>query len=258
MNTVPDIQTRAEQKAEHSQSYTRALQSKEIALAGAFRTVGGNLSCLLANVGILTEIAQAYSYCQSLAGHQLESRRVLDLVQRLDDLVSGVIQNTRRTGDPLGFRSCLVDLHNVLGLALRLNQILAESRSVTLIQDSAQPITFTGDRQLLLQAADVLVAHAIRRSPTHGRVTCLAEMRRDRALLHVADEGATLNEQTIARSLKPFATPAAAPNSRWHPPHLDLWFARLIAERHGGRIVAGVPIGGRGNLFTLSLPAELH
>jgi len=231
-------------------------QSRDLALAGAFRIVASDLRSFLANLGILTEIEEARSYCRSLAQRQPASRASRDLQQRLDDMMISVIHNTRRTGAPFGFRSRLVDLQDILGLALSLNRPLAENRGVLIVDDGARPVTLSADRQLLLEAADVLVAHAIRRSPAGGRVTCLAERRRGLALLHVADQGESLNESAVARALRPFA-PAPGGRNKAGPPDLDLWFARLIAERHGGGIVARPPIGSRGNLFTLSLPAEL-
>lgn len=261
MNILATIPTPAGHTALDSRADSRAdtgqRQAKDLALAGALRIVASDLRSFLANIGILTEVAEANSYCRSLAERQPASRASRDLLQRLDDMMTSVIHNTRRTGDPFGFRSRLIDLQDILGLALSLNRPLAENQGVLLVDDGARPVTLSADRQLLLEAADVLVAHAVRRSPLNGRVTCVAERRRGLALLHVADNGETLNEAAVARALNPFAS---APGGQHAEGALDLelWFARLIAERHGGRIIASTPIGGRGNLFTLSLPAELR
>ena len=256
MNILATITTPTGHGAPDSRAGTSERQARDLALAGAFRIVASDLRSFLANLGILTEVAQAHSYCRSLAERQPASRATPDLLQRLDDMMTSVIHNTRRTGDPFGFRSRLIDLQDILGLALSLNRPLAENQGVLLVDDGARPVTLSADRQLLLEAADVLVAHAVRRSPRNGRVTCVAERRRGLALLHVADEGESLNEAAIARALSPFA-PAPGGRNKARPLDLDLWFARLIAERHGGGILARAPMGSRGNLFTLSLPAEL-
>ena len=256
MNILAPITTPTGHRAPDSRAATGERQSRDLALAGAFRIVASDLRSFLANLGILTEVAEAHGICRSLAQRQPASRATRDLQQRLDDMMVSVIHNTRRTGDPFGFRARLVDLQDLLGLALSLNRPLAENRNVLLVDDGVHPVTLSADRQLLLEAADVLVAHAIRRSPDGGRVTCLAERRRGLALLHVADEGESLSEPAIARAFRPFAS-APGGRNRAGSLDLDLWFARLIAERHGGNIVARAPIGSRGNLFTLSLPAEL-
>jgi signal transduction histidine kinase len=256
MNIRATVTTPTGHRAPDCRASTGEYLSRDLALAGAFRIVASDLRSFLANLGILTEVAQAHDYCRSLAERQPASRATSGLLQRLDDMMTSVIFNTRRTGDPFGFRSRLVDLQDILGLALSLNQPLAENQGVRLVDDGARPVTLEADRQLLLEAADVLVGRAIKRSPDGGRVTCLAERRRGLALLHVADEGETLYQAAIARALTPFA-PARGGRKKAAPLELDLWFARLIAERHGGGIIASVPIGGRGNLFTLSLPAEL-
>jgi two-component system, OmpR family, sensor histidine kinase SenX3 len=255
MNTIATIEPWTP-RAPYGGHDRRTRQSKELALAGAFKIIAGDLRSYLANIGILIEVAQAYKYGQSLARSRPGARDTANLMQRLDEMVSAVVQNTRRTGDPFGFRSHLVDLHDVLGVAVRLNRPLSDSRAVSLLDDGKSPVALVGDRRLLLEVADVLVANAIRRSPQGGRVTCLADLRRGLALLHVVDEGEAMNDRQISRTLRPFCD-ATVGGADVGPPPLDLWYARLIAERHGGRIVAGAPVGGRGNLFTLSLPAEL-
>ena len=257
MNILATFTTPTGQTVPHIDCIPGQRRSKDLALAGAFRIVASDLRGFLANLGMLTEVAKANSYCRSLAGHQPASRATHDLLQRLDDIMTSVIHNTRRTGDPFGFRSGLVDLQDILGLALSLNRPLAENKGVRLLAGGAGPVTLTGDRRLLLQAADALVAQAVRRSPANGRITCLAERRQDLILLHVTDAGETLTDARSARLLSPFAS-APGPQHRAGPVELEPWFARLIAERHGGRLTASAPVGGRGNQFTLALPAELR
>ena len=257
MNTITTIEPRMPGRAYDSGRGSRPRQSMDLALAGAFRIIAGDLRSYLANLGTLIEVAEARRYGQSLARRRPGDPDTANLMQRLDEMVSAVVQNTRRTGDPFGFRSRLLDLHDVLGVAVRLNRPLSDSRGVSLLDDGESPVTIAGDRQLLLEAADVLIGNAIRRSPQDGKVTCLVELRGGLALLHVADEGDTMNEKRIARVLRPFCD-ATAGGADVRSPPLDLWYAGLIAERHGGRIVAGAAVGGRGNLFTLSLPAELR
>jgi signal transduction histidine kinase len=257
MNILASVTTPTGRAAPGDLAAPEPQPSQDLALAGAIRIVAGDLRSFLANLGILTEVAEARSYCRSLASRHPSARADRDLVQRLDDMMTSIIHNTRRTGDPFGFHSRLTDLQDILDLAFSLNRPLAENKGVVLVDDGARPVTLSADRQLLLEAADVLVAHAIRRSPPNGRVTCLAERRRGLALIHVADGGEAMTEAGIARALSPFASPPTARHGAGRL-DLELWFARLIAERHGGRIIADTPIGGRGNLFTLSLPAELH
>jgi two-component system, OmpR family, sensor kinase len=257
MNTIATIEPWTPSTPYGGAPGTSPRHSRELALAGAFKIIAGDLRSYLANLGILIEVAEAYRYGQSLARSRPGARDTSNLMQRLDEMLSTVIQNTRRTGDPLAFSSGLMDLHDVLGVALRLNRPLADSRVVSLLDDSAGPVTIAGDRRLLLEVADILIAKAIRRSPHGGRITCLTEPRRGLALLHVADEGEAMNDKQIARALRPFSGATAGHYSFRSPP-LELWYAGLVAERHGGRIVAGAAVGGRGNLFTLSLPAELR
>jgi two-component system sensor histidine kinase MprB len=94
-----------------------------------------------------------------------------------------------------------------------------------------------------------LLDNAARWSPPGGEV----HIRLDRGVLHVADEGPGIPAEDLPNVFERFyrsTTARSTPGSG-----LGLAIVRQAAERHGGRVAAGVAPGG-GALLTLSLPGS--
>ncbi len=111
------------------------------------------------------------------------------------------------------------------------------------------PWYLDGDAALLERAVVNLLDNAARWSPPGGEV----HIRLDRGVLHVADEGPGIPAEDLPNVFERFyrsTTARATPGSG-----LGLAIVRQAAERHGGRVAAGVAPGG-GALLTLSLPGS--
>ena len=111
------------------------------------------------------------------------------------------------------------------------------------------PWYLEGDAALLERAVVNLLDNAARWSPPGGEV----HIRLDRGVLHVADEGPGIPAEDLPNVFERFyrsTTARATPGSG-----LGLAIVRQAAERHGGRVAAGVAPGG-GALLTLSLPGS--
>ncbi|MDX6495209.1 MAG: two-component system, OmpR family, sensor kinase [Gaiellales bacterium] len=91
------------------------------------------------------------------------------------------------------------------------------------------------------QALDNLLANAIRHSPPGGRVTVVARVADERAVIEVSDQGPGFDEQMLARVFQPFNRGADNPDGAG----LGLSLVRAIAEAHdGGASAENPPAGG--------------
>ena len=111
------------------------------------------------------------------------------------------------------------------------------------------PWYLDGDAALLERAVVNLLDNAARWSPPGGEV----HIRLASGVLHVADEGPGIPAEDLPNVFERFyrsTTARATPGSG-----LGLAIVRQAADRHGGRVAAGVAPGG-GALLTLSLPGS--
>jgi signal transduction histidine kinase len=110
-----------------------------------------------------------------------------------------------------------------------------------------RPTTVKGDAALLQRAAANLIDNALRHGRTGGRVT----VRLSDGALTVANGGARIGDEDLARLTQPFERlrRTTAPGTG-----LGLSIVKAIAESHGGRLHLTAPADG-GLVATLTLPA---
>jgi signal transduction histidine kinase len=254
MNAMGAIRSALEDCANPRQPPSR---HKEAAFSEALAVVARDLHGPLTNLGLLIELLQTLNRHPV---HQLApaAGEAQDVVRDLDGIIFEILERTRTTGEPLGFRPGLVDVRDLFEKAVTLNWPTAEARAVSLINRTERPVIINGDRQLLLKSLDTLMTNAIKLSAEGGDVVCEAESRRGLALISIAADGEGLSELDLARAFRPFATISTGPHRTSAPSDLRLWMVRLIAERHGGRIDAGPRSDGSGTVFKLRLPAHFR
>lgn len=229
-------------------------QPKDAAFLNTLSIIVHDLRGPLANLAILVELMEAYAKMQAFERVASSARKAQDTIDALSAMLNGFLERTRETGDPLSFRPGLVDLADVLVRALALNAPMAESRHIRLASHAPVPLVVRGDARLLLEALDNLVGNAIKHVPVGSVVTLgIAQRGRD-VVLRVSDNGPGISENDLKRAFRPFGSLGHRKGQSFG---LGLWIARLIAERHGGRIdvTARGPDGGA--CFDLCIPARL-
>jgi signal transduction histidine kinase len=155
-----------------------------------------------------------------------------------------MIEHTRETGDPLGYRGGLFDLSRLVYRTTVLAMPKAESRGIRIEIENPDPVTLAGDQRLLLDAVDVLTDLALQSAPASSTILLRTELRSGSAAIEfvVPDYG-------IA-SLELSCGPGDERNWR-------LWLARLIAMRHGGSLEVHPDLNKAEKIFRLVLPREL-
>lgn len=113
------------------------------------------------------------------------------------------------------------------------------------------PVAVDGSPELLAQALDKLVDNAVDFTPAGGRITLGLAVREDRVEIAVSNEGPAL-PQALTEQL--FDSLVSMRERHDGQPHLGLglFVVRLVAEFHGGHVLAENIPGGV--CFVLSLP----
>jgi signal transduction histidine kinase len=244
VRTLPD---RAADKSADNNAYGRTLS-----------IVAHDLRGPLANLSLLIEdIAQCATWegQPAIAENAAKADRILD---HLTASLSALVRRGSEGRDPLSCVLRPVDLAEVLSLAASVNQPLARRHAVTLEIASLSPCLICGDAELLFEALDNLIGNAVRHSPENGTVLCAIAADEDGTVtIRISDQGLGFTAADLARAFRPFTRLSAKATRPGPSSGLGLWIARLIAERHGGRISArnGGDGHNTGAVLTVRLPA---
>jgi signal transduction histidine kinase len=132
---------------------------------------------------------------------------------------------------------------------------LGEKFHVTVHNQMAEPdLHFTGVERMVRQIVINLVGNAIKFTPAEGEVTISGHKRSDGGYdIMIRDTGIGMNEEELARALKPFGQNGNRFTGRQDGTGLGLPLAKAMLELHGGTLtLASTP--EMGTTVTMGLP----
>jgi len=171
---------------------------------------------------------------------------ILAAGQRIQALSRDLVAYVRPAREP----DAVLALSDLVEEALRLAAPELKGSGARVSRQDA-PAAARGKRQSLVQAALALVSNACAAGEAHTVRISTGEGA-EGAVLTVADEGAGMSPDVLARAFEPFFT-------TWPAQRLGLGLttARIIVERHGGRLTLASE-AGRGTTATMVLPRAEH
>jgi two-component system sensor histidine kinase SenX3 len=114
-------------------------------------------------------------------------------------------------------------------------------------------LAVTGDRRQLRTAIQNLLDNAIKYSEPGGEIAISAEVRGDRIVLSVSDQGIGIPAADLDRVFERFYRVDAARRRDTGGTGLGLAIVRHVAINHGGEVRA-TSVEGEGTTFTIDLP----
>jgi len=175
-------------------------------------------------------------------------------VQRLTHLIDNLLNAARvLEGVGLYFHPAEIDLAAVLREVCQMHREI--SPKANLVEDlGPQPLTMSGDRNLLLQAVSNLLSNAIKYSPGGGPVTIKARIEGDDVVVTVADHGIGIPASDLGRLFERYYRGSNV--SGVVGTGVGLYLVKIVADLHGGAIAVDSR-EGEGTRFTLRLPTGL-
>ena len=113
-------------------------------------------------------------------------------------------------------------------------------------------LSLAADRQLITELLAILLENALKYTEGGDRIFLTARSREDKVVLTVADTGIGVSTQALSKIFSRFYREERQ-QSKADGSGLGLYIASLIAQRHGGKIIArhNQP---KGTVFTVTLP----
>ncbi|MBN9671984.1 sensor histidine kinase [Roseibium aggregatum] len=225
------------------------------AFSSALSIVAHDLRGPLANLALLIEDIERSAQDERSPAIAGKATRADRIVQQMSGMLSAILKRARDNRDPLSCDPAPVNLVDILELAVTVNQPLARQRSVRFCCHAIDPVPCSADAELLYEVFDNLIGNAVKHTRPDTTVICETGPADDGGTyVRISDEGPGFTAADLMRAFRPFTRLSSKAGSEGHSSGLGLWIARLIAERHGGRIEAKNRKDTAGAELTLWLP----
>ena len=181
------------------------------------------------------------------------ARRMQAEATRLSSLIKEIVELSRLQGTPVLQDPELVDVEDVVQLALEHVRIEAEAKQITLTDKVADELYVRGDEDMLITAVRNLVGNAIAYSDPGTQVGVGARLQDDTVEIAVTDQGSGVPESEQARIFERFYRMDAARSRATGGTGLGLSIVKHICANHGGDVRVWSD-GEHGSTFTIRLP----
>ena len=172
---------------------------------------------------------------------------------RLNTITKEIIELSRlQAADALG-QPAVVDIDQVVAMAIDQNRVLADSSHVTIASGGDAGCEVYGDEALLVVALDNLIANAVQYSPKNSRVGVGVSCVEGVVEIAVTDQGPGIPEAERDRVFERFYRIDDARSRHTGGTGLGLSIVKHVVQNHGGDVRVWSQLGS-GSTFTLRLP----
>ena len=201
----------------------------------------------------LARLRVAVELARSGADREAALDRIEKEAERLNGLVTGLLQVTRAEGDPETLRSEPVRLEQLLEEIVDDASLEAGARGCAVRLVEAQPAVVEGDAELLRRAMENVIRNAVRHAPQGTVVEAGLHAAEGRATVRIRDYGPGVPEEALPRLFDAFYRVETDRNRASGGAGLGLSIARRAIELHHGAIRARNAEPGLG--VEIELPA---
>jgi two-component system sensor histidine kinase CpxA len=181
--------------------------------------------------------------------------RIEKEAERLNSLVSQLLQVTRAEGDPASLRREPVRIDQLLAGLVAESSLEAQSRGCEVRLDREEAATVSGDAELLRRALENVIRNAIRHAPEGTAVETSLAAADGRAVVRIRDYGAGAPEEALPRLFDAFYRVETDRDRASGGVGLGLSIARRAVELHKGTIRARN--AGPGLVVEIDLPVAI-
>jgi len=189
---------------------------------------------------------------------QEQHRKYLELVseevKRLSRLVTGMLNLSKIEDGELQLNLKPFDINELLfTTVLRFEQIIGRKALELTGLDALEPVTLSGDRDMLTQVFYNLIDNAVKFTPAGGRLEFSARTDKGAYAVTLRNTGVGVSSEELARIFERFYKTDRSRSFDVKGAGLGLYLARTIVKMHGGTISAASD-GESYTQFTVELP----
>jgi two-component system sensor histidine kinase SenX3 len=181
------------------------------------------------------------------------AKRLTKEAERLARITKEIIELSRLQAADALAKPELVDISQVIALAIDENTVAADKHKITLVSGGEKHVSVYGDEALLVVALHNLISNAIRYSDDGSRVGIGVSVTDGIVDIAVTDQGMGIPEEDRERVFERFYRIDPSRNRHTGGTGLGLSIVKHVVQNHGGEIrLWSQP--GRGSTFTIRLP----
>ncbi|QBF47229.1 sensor histidine kinase [Janibacter limosus] len=184
------------------------------------------------------------------------ARRMQGEAVRLSSLIKEIVELSRLQGTPVLQDPQIVEVEDVVALALEHLRIAAEAKNITLTDKVAEDLYVRGDEDMLITAVRNLVGNAISYSDPDTAVGVGARLHEGTVEIAVTDQGPGIPEHEQTRIFERFYRLDMARSRSTGGTGLGLSIVKHICANHGGDVQVWSD-GAHGSTFTIRLPVAV-
>jgi two-component system sensor histidine kinase CpxA len=186
----------------------------------------------------LARLCVAVELARSKSSNDAMLDRIEKEAERLNSLVSELLQVTRAEGDPSKRRTEPVQLDELIEEIVEDTSIEAAAKNCRLDLKGAQPVNMPGDAELLRRAVENVVRNAIRYAPEGTAIDIELHPGAGVAEISVRDRGPGVPEQSLPRIFDAFYRVEEDRDRASGGVGLGLAIAKRAVELHKGKLYA--------------------
>ena len=186
----------------------------------------------------LARLCVAVELARSKSADDTMLDRIEKEAERLNSLVSELLQVTRVEGDPSKLRMETVRLDELIDEIVEDTSIEAAARECNLVWKRAQPVMLTGDPELLRRAIENVVRNAIRYAPDRTSIDIDLRSTAGLAQICIRDYGPGVPEKELPRIFDAFYRVGEDRDRASGGVGLGLAIAKRAVEVHHGKLYA--------------------
>ncbi len=206
-------------------------------------------------VAIIRTTAEiARSRTRSAEQHEASWASVVSESERMSRLLEDLMTLARADSGMDRLDSEAVDLSVCLEDACSEIQVLAESASITLLQEIEPGCGLKGDAEALRRLCLIFLDNAVKYTPACGTIRAMLERDGDSLVLSIADTGIGISGEDQERIFDRFYRASSHRSRESGGTGLGLAIAKWIAARHQA-VIEVTSVAGAGSTFRIIFPA---